>query len=65
MIIDLEHPDGQKTKGPGNPLKFSRTSEEAFTAAPVLGQDTDDVFADILKCSPEQIAELRSKGVIG
>ena len=64
MVIDLKHPDGQQTKGPGNPLKFSRTNEESFTPAPTLGQHSDEVFSELLGISDEQIAELKSQGVI-
>ena len=37
MIVELRHPDGRRTKGPGNPIKLSRTNEESFSAAPLLG----------------------------
>lgn len=64
MVIDLKHPNGKSTKGPGNPIKFSRTDEESFTAAPLLGQDTDDILSNILDKSPEEIAALKEEGVI-
>lgn len=64
MVVDLETPDGKRTKGPGNPIKFSRTGEESFTAAPALGQHTDDVLADLLGYSAEQIAALRESEVV-
>ena len=64
MVIDLKHPDGQVTKGPGNPLKFSRTNEESFSPAPKLGQDSDEVLAGLLDMGAEEIARLRETGVI-
>lgn len=64
MVVDLETPDGQRTKGPGNPIKFSRTAEESFTPAPALGQHTDEVLK-MLGYSDEQIAQLRSAEVVG
>jgi crotonobetainyl-CoA:carnitine CoA-transferase CaiB-like acyl-CoA transferase len=52
MVIDLKHPDGKSTRGPGNPIKLSRNNEESFSAAPKLGQHTDSVLllADARKC---------------
>ena len=65
MVVDLKHPNGKSTKGPGNPIKFSRTSEEAFSAAPEIGQHTASVLGDLLGYSTEQIERLRREGVVG
>ena len=65
MVIELKHPNGKSTKGPGNPIKFSRTSEEAFSAAPEIGQHTTSVLSDLLGYGPEQIEQLRKNGVVG
>lgn len=64
MVVDLPHPNGKKTRGPGNPIKLSRTSEESFSAAPLLGEHTDGVLADILGYSDVQVSALRTAGVI-
>jgi crotonobetainyl-CoA:carnitine CoA-transferase CaiB-like acyl-CoA transferase len=64
MVIDLQHPEGASTRGPGNPIKLSRSSEESFTPAPLLGQHTQDVFSSVLGCSAEEIQGLRERGVI-
>ena len=65
MVVDLHHPDGASTRGPGNPIKLSRTGEESFSAAPLLGQHTDSVLGKLLGYSAEQIGGLRNQGVIG
>jgi len=65
MIIDLKHPNGAQTKGPGNPIKLSRNENETFTPAPTLGQDTDQVLNDVLNVSSDEIAALKTQGVIG
>jgi CoA:oxalate CoA-transferase len=65
MVIDLKHPNGDSTKGPGNPIKLSRNKNETFSAAPTLGQDTDDVFSDLLSLSSEAIESLKLEGVVG
>ena len=64
MVVELGHPSGAKTHGPGNPIKLSRTNQEHFSPAPLLGQDTDDVFSNLLGYSKADIRDLRDKGVI-
>ena len=65
MVVDLQHPSGASTKGPGNPIKLSRTSEESFSAAPLLGEHTDEVFKSLLDYDDTKLADLKSRGVIG
>lgn len=65
MVVDLHHPDGTKTKGPGNPIKFSRTNEESFSPAPTLGAQTNDVLSELLDMDEQQIESLKSQGVVG
>ncbi|MFC3095346.1 CoA transferase [Alteromonas sediminis] len=64
MVVDLQHPDGSTTKGPGNPIKLSRTNEDSFSAAPALGEHTDTVLARLLNMSETEIAALRDKGAV-
>jgi crotonobetainyl-CoA:carnitine CoA-transferase CaiB-like acyl-CoA transferase len=64
MVVDLKHPNGSSTKGPGNPIKFSRTNEETFEAAPTLGQDTQTVLSELLQMSQERIDMLVSEGAV-
>jgi len=65
MVIDLKHPDGASTRGPGNPIKLSRTDEESFSPAPLLGQHTDTVLSELLGYDAAQIAALREEESIG
>ena len=64
MVIDLHHPNGDSTKGPGNPIKLSRNDNESFTPAPTLGQDTDTVFKEILNMTDENVESLKDAGVV-
>ena len=64
MVIDLKHPDGSTTRGPGNPIKLSRTGEESFAPAPLLGQHTQSVLGGILGYSDERLQALRDAGVV-
>lgn len=65
MVVEIEHPNGQKTSAPGSPLKFSRSSEESYSSPPLLGQHTDEVFGGLLGKSADELAALREQGVIG
>ena len=64
MVVDIKHPSGKSTKGPGNPIKLSRTNEESFSAAPLLGEHTDEVFSSLLGYDDAKLAELKAKGII-
>jgi crotonobetainyl-CoA:carnitine CoA-transferase CaiB-like acyl-CoA transferase len=64
MVVELKHPSGATTQGPGNPIKLSRTAAETFSPAPLLGEHTSAVFSQLLGCSEEEISGLRQRGVI-
>jgi len=64
MVVDLKHPGGKSTKGPGNPIKLSRSGEESFTAAPLVGQHTQEVLSDLLAYDAQKIERLRQQGVV-
>ena len=64
MVIDLQHPNADSTKGPGNPIKLSRNDNESFTPAPTLGQHTDTVFKEILDMTAEDVDSLKVAGVV-
>ena len=65
MVVELRHPGGASTQGPGNPVKLSRTAAESFTAAPEVGQDTDQVLTEILGYDKARIDALRKQGATG
>ena len=65
MVIELKHPRGGVTLGPGNPIKLSRTSEESFSEAPLLGQHTDQVLSELLGYDNLKLSSLRSEKAIG
>jgi crotonobetainyl-CoA:carnitine CoA-transferase CaiB-like acyl-CoA transferase len=65
MVVELKHPGGKSTRGPGNPIKLSRTNEESFSAAPLVGQHTEQVLGELLGYEPEKLAELREQGAVG
>ena len=65
MVVELKHPNGRSTRGPGNPIKLSRTAAETFAPAPVLGQDTDAVLGEILGYDASRIERLKKRGAAG
>jgi crotonobetainyl-CoA:carnitine CoA-transferase CaiB-like acyl-CoA transferase len=65
MVIELKHPDGKSTRGPGNPVKLSRNNEESFSPAPKLGQHTDHLLKKLLGYNDDQLVTLRRQAVIG
>ena len=65
MVVDISHPNGQTTKAPGNPVKLSRSNQEDFTPAPLLGQHTDAVLSELLDVNQDELAALRARNIIG
>jgi CoA:oxalate CoA-transferase len=65
MVVELKHPNGKSTHGPGNPIKLSRSNEESFTAAPNLGQNTHEVLSSLLGYDEARITELKNMGAAG
>ena len=64
MVVELKHPNGASTYGPGNPIKLSRTNTESFEPAPLLGQHTDSVFNELLGYNSSEVDKLRQQGAI-
>jgi crotonobetainyl-CoA:carnitine CoA-transferase CaiB-like acyl-CoA transferase len=63
MIVGLEHPSAGLVRSLGNPMKLSRTPVQYRKAAPVLGEDTDEILRT-LGFREEAIAELRNSGAV-
>lgn len=63
MLLPRPQADGRTLLVPGIVPKLSRTPGGHHRDAPSLGQDTDAVLVG-MGLTPEQIAELRAKGVV-
>jgi 2-methylfumaryl-CoA isomerase len=50
---------------PGSPVDFGGLERLPVKPAPILGQHTDAVLADVLGRSPAEIAQLHADGVVG
>lgn len=64
MFMEMDHPVAGKIKQIGFPIKFSETPGEIKCHAPLLGEHTDNILAN-LGYTEEKIEELRENGVIG
>ena len=47
MVIETEHPTAGKLKSIGVPLKFSETEAKPSWAAPILGEDTEEILKEL------------------
>jgi crotonobetainyl-CoA:carnitine CoA-transferase CaiB-like acyl-CoA transferase len=65
FLIELDHPEVGKRTHAGVPWSMSATPCKVRRAAPILGEDTDQVLTSLLGFSAEKIQTLRRDGVIG
>ncbi len=64
MVPEAEYENGKKLKILGNPIKMSEVEQEVFKPAPRLGENTEQILAELLNYSPETIKELKNQKVI-
>ena len=63
LRVDLPHAAGGTAPQVANPIRFSATPIDYRLAPPLLGQDTEAVLRELGR-TPEQIAALRTEGVV-
>jgi len=63
MVVELEHPVRGKYKTLGYPAKLEKSPVEVKNA-PLLGQDNEEVYADFIGYTKEDLAKLKEVGVI-
>lgn len=64
MFVEMEHPRAGKTRLTGSHLKFSATPTAFRNPSPLLGQDNEAVYEDLLGFTKQQIKDLKENGVI-
>jgi crotonobetainyl-CoA:carnitine CoA-transferase CaiB-like acyl-CoA transferase len=64
FFVHAEHPEVGKLRHMGIPWRMSATPCAVRSPAPCLGQHSDYVLAELLGYSSEDIARLRSDGVV-
>ncbi len=65
MVTEVEHVRLGRVPSTGRAIRFSAHEREAMRAAPVLGQDTDEVLRELLGYDEAHIGGLRRDGVVG
>jgi crotonobetainyl-CoA:carnitine CoA-transferase CaiB-like acyl-CoA transferase len=63
-FFELDHPVIGVAKFEGTPIRFTSTVQQNWRSAPLLGEDNDYVFGDILGLGHGEIADLTAEGVI-
>jgi formyl-CoA transferase len=63
MIARIDHPVRGSLEIPASPIKMGGVAETAITAAPVLGQHTAEILAE-LGLTAGEVDELRGAGVV-
>lgn len=64
MVATVDHAALGPQRVVGTPIKFTETPSAIRTAPPTLGQHTEQVLAGDLDIPPQEIAALRTEGVI-
>jgi len=64
LRVDMPHPLGGTASVVRSPLRLSATPVEYRLAPPALGQHTGEVLKDLLGRSEEDLAALRSAGIV-
>jgi 2-methylfumaryl-CoA isomerase len=65
LMVDVDQPGIGTFPVPRPVLGFSEWDDAAPAPAPVLGRDTDDVLGRVLGLGADDLADLRSRSVIG
>ncbi len=63
-VVEFDHPQHGPTKMVGIPVGLSETPGSIRSAAPEMGQHTEEVLMDVLGWDWDRISELRDKEVI-
>jgi crotonobetainyl-CoA:carnitine CoA-transferase CaiB-like acyl-CoA transferase len=64
MVQEVDHPTLGTLRLPGSPIKMSATPPTIRKAPPLVGEDNDEVYGDILGMTAEEIEQLRAERAI-
>ena len=64
MFVECDHPVVGKMKMTGNQIKLTNNKIDTFNPAPVLGQHCEEILAENLGYTAEQVAALKAEGVL-
>lgn len=63
-VVEVDHPTRGKYLTVGNPVKLSDSPSEV-TRSPLLGEHTDEILAEVLGLSGDDIANAKTDGAVG
>jgi len=64
MFAEVGHPGLGSYLMPGSPLGFSAVERVPVRRAPILGEHTEQILADVLGLSPTEIGRLHDAGIV-
>jgi crotonobetainyl-CoA:carnitine CoA-transferase CaiB-like acyl-CoA transferase len=64
VFFEMDHPVIGPARFEGNPMRFSSAVQDDWRSAPLLGEDNDYVFKEIVGMPDDELAELAAEGVI-
>jgi crotonobetainyl-CoA:carnitine CoA-transferase CaiB-like acyl-CoA transferase len=64
VFFELDHPVIGEARFEGVPIRFAKMSADNWRSGPLLGEDNEFVFRELLGVSADEYAELASSGVI-
>jgi crotonobetainyl-CoA:carnitine CoA-transferase CaiB-like acyl-CoA transferase len=64
VFFEMDHPVIGTARFEGTPIQFSRSVQDNWRSAPLLGEDNEYVLKHIVGVSDDEYAELEAEGVI-
>lgn len=64
MVLEMNHPVAGKQKTLGYPIKVNGAIDRDIIPSPLLGEQTKDILTSIAGLTPEDIQQLKQKGVV-
>ena len=64
MMVEIEHPVLGVLQLPGIPVKLAATPGSVRKPPPLVGEDTDAVYRELLGLDAAEIERLRTEGAI-
>ena len=64
MFPVIDHPVIGKMHVNGDAIKMTETAPRITRPAPLLGQDNETIYGELFGMEPEQIARLKSQGIL-
>jgi 2-methylfumaryl-CoA isomerase len=65
MFAEIDQPGAGRYLMPASPLDFSAVPRVPVRRAPLLGEHTEEVLAELLGLSPAEVGRLHDDGVVG